>query len=315
MEFIPEIKDAVIRVGLNSKIEDMNELTNLLNLESFYYWGDQFMTARLNDSELLDYFKGLVIIEKNIGSCGSATPAAGAYWEIEYRHLDGDYSLADWAFQYSDNEYIPFGFIRHGEQSAYEYIQWREDFRNRLIQEKIDKQERKRLQLERAKKIEKEKGERDTQRRQLYQKIMEMPPEDQVNTILSDDKRIFYFYMPVILNLIENDRVKIEDLDKIIRRLCEMKQTPFCKRLAKRIHEKIILLEYGPRRNNAPEIIEKLTKIEEEVNNRVEEILKDVPKLLGYCHTFWETKKRVLKEDYGIEWLTPAECFPDVRFD
>lgn len=159
MKFSPLIKEQVIKIG-SSPVSNIAELKSLLKFvsEPFYYWGDNFMTANLNNEELIYYFKGLVIIEKELGSCGSTTPAARAYWEIENRHLDRDYSLADWAFQYSDNEYIPFGFIRHGEQSAYEYIQWREDLHRRLIQEKIDKEERKERQLERAKKLKKRKG-------------------------------------------------------------------------------------------------------------------------------------------------------------
>jgi hypothetical protein len=36
---------------------------------------------------------------------------------------------------------------------------------------------------------------------------------------------------------------------------------------------------------------------------------------LGYCHIFWETKKKILKEKYGIDWKSPAEMNPDVFFD
>lgn len=36
---------------------------------------------------------------------------------------------------------------------------------------------------------------------------------------------------------------------------------------------------------------------------------------LGYCHLYWETKKRILKEKYNIEWLSPAELNPMVCFD
>ena len=36
---------------------------------------------------------------------------------------------------------------------------------------------------------------------------------------------------------------------------------------------------------------------------------------LGYCHLYWETKKRILKEKYNIEWLSPAELNPMVFFD
>lgn len=36
---------------------------------------------------------------------------------------------------------------------------------------------------------------------------------------------------------------------------------------------------------------------------------------LGYCHLYWETKKRILKEKYNIDWLSPAELNPMVIFD
>ena len=74
-------------------------------------------------------------------------------------------------------------------------------------------------------------------------------------------------------------------------------------------------IEYKHEKSNSPETMEKLSIIEDEVDNRVEEILKDVQKMSGYCHMFWETKKRLLKEEYGIDWLTPAECNPDIMFD
>ena len=72
---------------------------------------------------------------------------------------------------------------------------------------------------------------------------------------------------------------------------------------------------YGPRRFNAPDTLEKLSYIEQEVDAKVEEILKDETRKLGFCHLFWETKKRLLKEKYEIDWLNPAECHPDIRFD
>ena len=35
----------------------------------------------------------------------------------------------------------------------------------------------------------------------------------------------------------------------------------------------------------------------------------------GFCHLFWWEKKDVLRERYGIDWSSPAELNPDVRFD
>ena len=37
--------------------------------------------------------------------------------------------------------------------------------------------------------------------------------------------------------------------------------------------------------------------------------------MLGFCHTIWETKKRILKEKHGIEWKSPSEMNPDICFD
>ena len=36
---------------------------------------------------------------------------------------------------------------------------------------------------------------------------------------------------------------------------------------------------------------------------------------MGYCYLYWETKRDILKNDYGIEWSSPAVLNPRVRFD
>lgn len=37
--------------------------------------------------------------------------------------------------------------------------------------------------------------------------------------------------------------------------------------------------------------------------------------MFGSCHIIWKTKKRILKEVYNIDWLTPAEENPEICFD
>lgn len=238
MVFSPQIKTKVINIGINFSIGNLEECKSLFQIEPFYYWGDKFMTDKLNNQELLLYFRGLVIIEKMIGSCGSTTPAARVYREIERRNLDTDLSHADWAFQYSNNEYIPFGFIRHGERTAYEYIQWREDFYNRIYQEKIDKKERKKQQLKCAQEIIEQKKKRDKTNSEFYQRIMKLSPQEQVSAILSDDKHLLFFYMPIINMLIEDENVSFKILEPILKKLTKMKDTPFNKRLKNRILSK-----------------------------------------------------------------------------
>lgn len=36
---------------------------------------------------------------------------------------------------------------------------------------------------------------------------------------------------------------------------------------------------------------------------------------MGYCHAFWEKKKQILKEKYGIKWKSPAELNRHIKFD
>ena len=39
------------------------------------------------------------------------------------------------------------------------------------------------------------------------------------------------------------------------------------------------------------------------------------PREKGYCHLYWSVKREILKEDYGIEWRSPAALNPHIRFD
>ena len=36
---------------------------------------------------------------------------------------------------------------------------------------------------------------------------------------------------------------------------------------------------------------------------------------MGYCHWFWSCKKEILREEYDIEWLSPAETNLGCMFD
>ncbi|WP_300728064.1 hypothetical protein [uncultured Bacteroides sp.] len=53
----------------------------------------------------------------------------------------------------------------------------------------------------------------------------------------------------------------------------------------------------------------------DEANKKIYDILKDHPRGMGFCHAYWHVKKKVLSEDYGIEWRSPAEMNPGVLFD
>ena len=36
---------------------------------------------------------------------------------------------------------------------------------------------------------------------------------------------------------------------------------------------------------------------------------------IGFCHVIWRHKKRILQEEFGLEWQSPAELNPDTFYD
>jgi len=53
------------------------------------------------------------------------------------------------------------------------------------------------------------------------------------------------------------------------------------------------------------------------IDDEVKKILADHPLRggEGFVNIYWETKKRLLKEKYGIDWHSPGELNPHVIFD
>lgn len=237
-----EIYHELIAIGDKGILNYMPKLSILFppNGSNAYSLYHNDLSAQFDSEDLINLFRGLVICEKELKwHCGSTTPAAHLYQDIKNRGLDQDYSLADWAFQYSDNEYVPFGFIRHGERTAYEYIQWREDYHNRIIQEQIDKEGRKKRKLEGARKIQEEKRNIDNANRELYAQIQKLTPEKQVETILSDSEHNILFYLPIINSLIDSSSVSQTILKPIVDRLQTLKPTPTNKKLINLILSKV----------------------------------------------------------------------------
>ena len=54
--------------------------------------------------------------------------------------------------------------------------------------------------------------------------------------------------------------------------------------------------------------------LEKEVDRKANEELGE-DDYLGRCHLFWAVKKRILHDEYGIDWKTPAERYPTIIFD
>lgn len=64
-----------------------------------------------------------------------------------------------------------------------------------------------------------------------------------------------------------------------------------------------------------PQYKEIIKKAEEEAENNISNLSWPKKGQMGYCHAFWQEKKRVLKEKYTIDWKSPAELNPHVLFD
>lgn len=57
-------------------------------------------------------------------------------------------------------------------------------------------------------------------------------------------------------------------------------------------------------------------KIELELERLIRKQIRENEKeLFSFCHLYWGTKKKILKEQFGIEWQSPAELNPDINFD
>ncbi len=52
-----------------------------------------------------------------------------------------------------------------------------------------------------------------------------------------------------------------------------------------------------------------------EVEERLDEILADDYKGMGFCHRYWSVKTELLRKEYGINWHSPAAMNPGVLFD
>lgn len=112
------------RLGEGNKILDIDkELFSSFYPHNLYKMEHYIDFGMLDDQTLLLVFVGLVRIETDLTfRQASTTPVWRIYTIIEQRGLDPHLLYANWAFQYADNDYIPFGFgNRKGCLTAFEY--------------------------------------------------------------------------------------------------------------------------------------------------------------------------------------------------
>lgn len=59
----------------------------------------------------------------------------------------------------------------------------------------------------------------------------------------------------------------------------------------------------------------KYENIIDEADRKIYSLLKDHPRGMGFCFAYWYTKEKILREEYDIEWKSPAKMNPRIIFD
>ncbi len=52
-----------------------------------------------------------------------------------------------------------------------------------------------------------------------------------------------------------------------------------------------------------------------EVERKLDERFANAPRGRGFCHQLWNAKRDLLRDEYGIDWRSPSQMNPRVRFD
>lgn len=124
MEYSNKIINSLKRLGEGNKILDIDrELFSPFFPHRLYQLENHVNFGMLDDQILLLVFVGLVRREIDLKfKQASTAPVWRIYAIIEQRGLDPHLLCANWAFQYADNDYIPFGLgSRKGCCTAYKY--------------------------------------------------------------------------------------------------------------------------------------------------------------------------------------------------
>lgn len=56
-------------------------------------------------------------------------------------------------------------------------------------------------------------------------------------------------------------------------------------------------------------------RVIDDADKKIYSLLDGYPYGMGFCFAYWSAKTHILKEDYGIEWRSPAVMNPGVMFD
>ena len=192
---------------------------------------DKAICDNLSDIDLINFFKGLVISETELDwHCGSTSPAGKVYENhIRYRGLDDNDEIAEWALNLCHNNYVvPFGTNKHIRE-VNERI-WKEQLESKIRKEK-------RKQKSAIKNFEQK--EKSIKLREFYNKIENLPVEEQIEKFISDKNNNILFYCPIIDKILERNDYDVTILYSLLIIIESLPPTKFNKSLIKRIQNKI----------------------------------------------------------------------------
>ncbi len=109
--------------SINSELITYFNERDIINRLSRNSWKEKI--SEYTNDEIINIFKGLVLIEKELNWIGGSV--AGAIWvykEIQERNLDINYRIADFGLRNSDNPYVPFGHAYYGKRTIQDYFKY-----------------------------------------------------------------------------------------------------------------------------------------------------------------------------------------------
>jgi hypothetical protein len=104
-------------------------------------------------------------------------------------------------------------------------------------------------------------------------------------------------------------------------------QTSLCKSVARHVfsrfeldrHDEILNLLMAQKDNrlfhDPIEDLKEFRELIELAESTTDAELQHRKRAMGFCHLYWSTKKRLLHQSYGIDWLSPSDMNPLVKFD
>lgn len=201
----------------------------------------------LTDIDLINLFKGIVLFELKyakivMGDCGygSTTPVPSIYGVIEKRGIDKDWLLANWAFQISENPYVPFGMRnRLGAKNAHEYkrllsLREKEMQRHQVLLEEQIHVSKKYRKISKQLKIKMHDNKIKYEREISYIFSL-LTPNEQIKFILSNESHNIYFFMPLIEKLLLQDNINDALWMKVKEKIETYRDTKYKRKIIKQI--------------------------------------------------------------------------------